>query len=96
MEAVIYICLGLMLICGVLAVMLRSLIKSAIALAGASHAGHIMYTLDSVWAAIFELSVCSGLVTVILSALSACPIQISKIWPSFMRIKSAWPFCLQS
>jgi NADH-quinone oxidoreductase subunit J len=72
MEAVIYICLGLMLICGVLAVMLRSLIKSAIALAGASAMlAIIMYTLDSVWAAIFELSVCSGLVTVIfISAIS--------------------------
>ena len=40
MEAVIYICLGLMLIFGILAVMLRSLLKSAIALAGSQcHAG---------------------------------------------------------
>jgi NADH-quinone oxidoreductase subunit J len=61
-----------MLIFGVLAVMLRSLLKSAIALAAASVAlGIIMYELSSVWAALFEISVCSGLVTVILvSAIS--------------------------
>lgn len=72
MEAVVYICLGLMLIFGVLAVMLRSMLKSAIALALASAMlAVIMYLLGSVWAAIFELSVCSGLVTVIfISAIS--------------------------
>jgi NADH-quinone oxidoreductase subunit J len=67
MEAVVYISLGLMLISGVLAVMLRSLLKSAIALAASSIAlGVIMYELGSLWAALFEISVCSGLVTVIL------------------------------
>ncbi|MGI5822731.1 MAG: hypothetical protein ACOX6Z_02190 [Dethiobacteria bacterium] len=72
METVVYICLGLMLIFGVLAVMLRSMLKSAIALALASAMlAVIMYLLGSVWAAIFELSVCSGLVTVIfISAIS--------------------------
>jgi len=72
MEAVIYICLGLLFICGVLAVMLRSMLKSAIALAGASAMlAIIMYLLGSVWAGIFELSVCAGLVTVIfVSAIS--------------------------
>ncbi len=72
MEAAIYICLGLMLAFGILAVMLRSLTKSAIALAAASAVlAMIMYLLGSVWAAIFELSVCSGLVTVIfISAIS--------------------------
>lgn len=72
MEAAIYICLGLMFVFGVLAVMLRSLTKSAIALAAASALlAMIMYLLGSVWAAIFELSVCSGLVTVIfISAIS--------------------------
>jgi NADH-quinone oxidoreductase subunit J len=71
-ETVVYICLGLMLIFGVLAVMLRSMLKSAIALALASAMlAVIMYLLGSVWAAIFELSVCSGLVTVIfISAIS--------------------------
>ncbi|NLL18451.1 MAG: hypothetical protein GX262_05435 [Clostridia bacterium] len=72
MEAVVYICLGLMFIFGVLAVMFRSILKSAIALAVASAMlGIIMYVLGSVWAAIFEISVCSGLITVIfISAIS--------------------------
>jgi NADH-quinone oxidoreductase subunit J len=61
-----------MLIFGVMAVMLRSMLKSAIALAAASVAlGIIMYELSSPWAALFEISVCSGLVTVIfISAIS--------------------------
>lgn len=72
MEAIIYICLGLMFIFGVSAVMFRSMIKSAIALAAASAVlGIIMFQLNSVWAALFEISVCSGLVTVIfISAIS--------------------------
>lgn len=72
MEAVIYICLGLMLAFGVMAVMLHSMTKSAIALAAASAAlGIIMYEMGSVWAALIEISVCSGLVTVIfISAIS--------------------------
>lgn len=72
MEFAIYICLGLIFIFGVLAVMFRSMIKSAIALAAASAVlGIIMFQLNSVWAALFEISVCSGLVTVIfISAIS--------------------------
>lgn len=72
MDAVVYICLGLMFIFGVMAVMYRSLLKSAIALALASAMlAVIMYVLGSVWAAMFELSVCSGLITVIfISAIS--------------------------
>jgi len=71
-EAVVYTCLGLMLVFGILAVMLHSMLKSAIALAAASAAlGVIMYELGAIWAAIFEVSVCSGLVTVIfISAIS--------------------------
>jgi len=69
---IIYICLGLMVVCGFLAVRLRSMLKSAVALAAASAAlGIIMYVLGSVWAALIEISVCSGLVTVIfISAIS--------------------------
>lgn len=72
MEAILYICLGLMFIFGVMAVALRSITKSAIALAAASAAlGLIMYELGFIWAALFEVSVCSGLVTVIfISAIS--------------------------
>lgn len=66
MEAVVYVCLGLTLIFGVMAVMLHSMTKSAIALAAASAAlGIIMYEFGSIWSALFEISVCSGLVTVI-------------------------------
>lgn len=72
METIVYTCLGLMLIFGVMAVMLRSMIKSAIALAAASVSlGIIMYELGAGWSALFEISVCSGLVTVIfISAIS--------------------------
>lgn len=72
METIVYICLGLMLIFGIMAVMLRSMIKSAIALAAASVSlGIIMYELGAGWSALFEISVCSGLVTVIfISAIS--------------------------
>jgi NADH-quinone oxidoreductase subunit J len=71
-ETIIYICLGLMLVSGVLAVMFNSLIKSAIALAAASISlGIVLFELGAVWAALFEISVCSGLVTVIfVSAIS--------------------------
>ena len=72
MEAIVYTCLGLMLIFGVMAVMLHSMTKSAIALAAASASlGIVMYEMGSIWTALFEISVCSGLVTVIfISAIS--------------------------
>ncbi len=72
MDAVVSICLGLIFIFGVWAVISRSMLKSAIALAVASAVlAVIMYQLDSIWAAMFELSVCSGLITVIfISAIS--------------------------
>lgn len=72
MDAIIYISLGLMFISGVLAVMSDSMLKSAIALAVTSAMlAIVMYLLGSVWAAMFELSVCSGLITVIfISAIS--------------------------
>lgn len=77
MEVIVYTCLGLMLIFGVMAVMLPSMTKSAIALAAASVAlGIIMYELGSTWAALFEVSVCSGLVTVIfISAISLSNVE---------------------
>lgn len=60
------VCLAAMLACTVIAVMVRSTFKSAIALAGASILlGILMYALGSSWAALFEISVCSGFVTVI-------------------------------
>lgn len=60
------ICLSVMIVFSVLAVMLRSIIRNAICLAIASAAlSMIMYLLGAPWAAMFELSVCSGLITVI-------------------------------
>lgn len=72
MTAIIYTCLGLMLVFGVMAVMLHSMTKSAIALAAASAAlGVVLYEMGAVWSALLEISVCSGLVTVIfISAIS--------------------------
>lgn len=72
MEAIVYICIGAMLLFGIMAVMLHSILKSAISLALASASlGVLMYTMGAVWTALFEISVCSGLVTVIfISAIS--------------------------
>ena len=91
METIIYICLGILLISGVLAVMLHSMIKSAIALAAASAAlGIIMYCMGGTWAALFEISVCSGLVTVIfVSAISLSNIdkeQLEKVFENKKRM----------
>jgi NADH:ubiquinone oxidoreductase subunit 6 (subunit J) len=55
-----------MIVCVVIAIVVSSTLKSAVALAAASAAlGIIMYALGSAWAGIFEISVCSGFVTVI-------------------------------
>lgn len=72
MEVIITICLGFMLVFAIVAVMNKSLLKSAIALALVSiFLGVILYLLTAKWAAVFEVSVCSGLVTVIsISAIS--------------------------
>jgi len=72
MNAAIYVCLGCMLVFGFLSVLSRHLINAAISLAAVSAAcGVLMYVLGAHTAAIFEVSVCSGLVTVIfISAVS--------------------------
>ncbi len=72
MELAIYVCLGCMLAFGIFAATSRKLIISAVALAVVSAAlGVLMYVLGAHSAAIFEVSVCSGLVTVIfISAVS--------------------------
>jgi NADH-quinone oxidoreductase subunit J len=64
-----------------MAVMSHSILKSAIFLAAASATlGVIMYVLGAVWAAVFEVSVCSGLVTVIfISAISLSKIKKEEI-----------------
>lgn len=72
MNVAIYVCLFCMLAFGLLAAMSRQLINAAVSLAAVSAAcGVLMYVLGAHWAAIFEVSVCSGLVTVIfISAVS--------------------------
>lgn len=72
MDIAIYICLAFMLAFGVVSIMSNRLITAGIALAVTSAAsGVLMYILGATWAAIFEISVCSGLVTVIfISAVS--------------------------
>ena len=72
MNVAIYICLGCMLVFGFFSVLSRHLINAAISLAAVSAAcGVLMYVLGAHTAAIFEVSVCSGLVTVIfISAVS--------------------------
>ena len=66
MNIAIYVCLGAMLLFGFFSVLSRHLINAAISLAAVSAAcGVLMYVLGAHTAAIFEVSVCSGLVTVI-------------------------------
>ncbi len=97
-TVVIYICLGLLYVFGILSIMLRSITKSAIALAAGSAAlGIIMYELGYIWAALFEVSVCSGLVTVIfISAISLSNTDkkdIEKVFEDTKRM-SLLPFIL--
>lgn len=56
----------------VLAVMVRNLLKAAVALALTSAVlTMVMFAMKSPWAAVFELSVCAGLITVVfISAIS--------------------------
>jgi len=72
MESIIYVTLVFLLVFCVMAVVSNSIIKSAIYLAlSSAMLGVIMYVLGAHWAAVFEVSVCSGLVTVIfISAIS--------------------------
>lgn len=72
MAIAVYVCLAFMLAFGVFSIMSNGLITAAITLAVTSAAsGVLMYLLGATWAAVFEVSVCSGLVTVIfISAVS--------------------------
>ena len=65
-DVLLIICLAVMLISAVYAVMADSTFKAAIGLACSSvFLGILMYAMGSTWAALFEISVCSGFVTVI-------------------------------
>lgn len=66
-DILIYICLGLMLVTGTAAVVSRKMITSALWLAATSViAGVIMFLMRAIWVAVFEISVCSGLVMIVL------------------------------
>ncbi|HZW48954.1 MAG TPA: NADH-quinone oxidoreductase subunit J [Bacillota bacterium] len=81
METIIYISLAFLLSFCIMAVMSRSILKSAIYLAAASAAlGVVMFLLGAKWASVFEVSVCSGLVTVIfISAISLSNMKIEDV-----------------
>ncbi len=62
----IVLCLVLMVLAGGAAVMFRSMLKSSISLAVASALlAAVLFLMGAYWASIFELSVCSGLITVV-------------------------------
>ena len=69
MQTIIFICLAVMLIASVAAAMLWSRITAAMCLALTSVSlSVILFLLHAPWAALFELSVCAGLVTVIFAS----------------------------
>lgn len=66
MHIIVYLSAGVMLLFGVYAVMSRSILRAAIGLALSSASlAVLLYALDAPWASVLELSVCSGLVTII-------------------------------
>jgi NADH-quinone oxidoreductase subunit J len=73
MEAlIILVCLILLFVFGVCSAMFRSMLRAAISLAVISALlSIILFVVGAPWAALFELSVCAGLVTVVfISAIS--------------------------
>ncbi len=92
MEILIYINLAFLMVFCVGAVMSRSLLRSAISLAFASAVlGVIMYQLGAVWAAVIEVSACSGLVTIIfISAISLSNMkrdEVHKVYDDHKRMR---------
>lgn len=92
MATLICISLAFLLVFCVLAVVSNSLLKSAIFLALASAMlGIIMYLLGAGWAAVIEVSACSGLVTVIfISAISLSKMkkdEVQKLYSDKKRMK---------
>lgn len=66
---ILFSCLAVMLIAAVATAMVRSRLRSAICLAITSIALSVtLFVLHAPWAALFELSVCAGLVTVIFAS----------------------------
>jgi NADH-quinone oxidoreductase subunit J len=69
LDAPLLLIFSLLVIFSILAVELKDLLKSAISLAVASAIlAIIFYQLDAPYAAMFELSVCAGLITVLFAS----------------------------
>ena len=67
-QSVIVICLILTVVAGLFCAMTEKLMKAALALAGLSIlTSIILFLFGATWAALFELSCCVGLVTVVLA-----------------------------
>ena len=83
------ILMAAMLLGGLATVMLRQLVKAAIALAFTSVVLCIlMFKLAAPWAAVFELSVCAGLITVVfISAISLVKPATEEERTAHMRFK---------
>jgi NADH-quinone oxidoreductase subunit J len=65
-DIIIFIALGLLVLFALFTVMIKNLLKAVISLAAASASlTVIMFMLNAPLAAVFELSVCAGLITVI-------------------------------
>lgn len=92
MSIIIYISLALMLIFCIMAVMSHSLLKSAIFLALCSAMlGIIMYMLGAFWSAVIEVSVCSGLITVIfISGISLSRMKKEEVQKQYSDKKRMW------
>ena len=68
-DTVFYILIGLLVVSSLLSAMIRNTLKAVIALAVASAGlSVIMYIMGAPLAAVFELSVCAGLVTAIFAS----------------------------
>jgi NADH-quinone oxidoreductase subunit J len=90
------ILMGAMLLGAVATVMLRQLVKAAIALAFTSVVLCIvMFKLNAPWAAVFELSVCAGLITVVfISAVSLVKPATEEERAAHIRFKTRRYFLL--
>lgn len=67
-QTVIVICLIIMVVLGLVCAMTQKLMQAALALAGISVlTSIILFLFGAAWAALFELSLCVGLVAVVLS-----------------------------
>ena len=68
-ETILLICLAFIVIAAIACAMFRSMLKCAVSLAVVSALlPCVLYLMGATWAALFELSVCAGLVTVVFAS----------------------------